>query len=51
MWIIERNPNISNASYELPITLIFRRHENHLGWIDITNLMDAKEIFLTEGHK
>ncbi len=51
VWIIERSPKVSNASYEPPITLIFGKHENHIGWIDITNLVDAKEIFLSERNK
>jgi len=48
VWIIERSPKISTRSYEIPIRLIYAKHENHIGWINITNIEDAKEVYLTE---
>ena len=47
-WIIERSPKVSPISYEDPVKLIYVKHENHVGWVNITNIIDAKEIFLTE---
>lgn len=48
IWIIERSPKVSTASYEDPVKLIYAKHENHVGWINITNIVDAKEVFLIE---
>jgi hypothetical protein len=48
IWIIERSPKISAASYEDPIKLIYAKHKNHVGWINITSIIDAKEVFLVE---
>lgn len=48
VWIMERSPEVSPVSYEDPVKLIYAKHESHVGWIDITNIINAKEIFLIE---
>jgi hypothetical protein len=48
IWITERYPKVGTASYDPPTRLFFEKHKDHVGWIDIADLIEAKEIFLTE---